>query len=158
MKEKKKGMPLDAVVVLVLMLFVLALALEGLVRQELPKEATGFPLFVFAVIFAVGCLELFRIWRGQKMDPQKTQKKVFHNRKNFLMMCGLIVGYIVLMCLVGFIISTIVFAIVFAVKFRYKHPLVFGAAAVLVTIGLYYLFRKVMYIQLPVGYLTDMIL
>lgn len=158
MKEKKKGLPLDAVVAFVLMLFIMALAFEGLVRQKLPEEATGFPLFVFAVIFVVGCLELFRIWRVQKTQEQRTQEKVFCSQKNFLAMCGLIIGYILLMCLVGFIISTIVFAIVFAVKFRYRHPLVFGAAAVVVTIGLYYLFKKVMYIQLPMGYLADLIL
>lgn len=163
MDRKKNGLPLDAVIALVLMLFVLVLAFEGLAVQKLPEEATGFPVFVFAVIFVVGCLELLRIRRGQKKEHQESQsaqntpKAVFHNRKNFLVMCGLIIGYIVFMSLVGFILATILFTVVFAVKFHYGHPAIFGVIAVFVTIGLYYIFKNVMYIQLPAGFLFDLI-
>lgn len=158
MDKKKKGLPLDAVVALTLILIVLVLAFEGLAVQHLPKDAVGFPGFVFSVIAIVGCMELLRIRRSHGDESQEPPKAVFYNRGNFLVICGLITGYVVFMFLVGFIPSTILFAAVFAVKFRYRHPVLFGAAAVLVTVGVSYIFKNVMYIHLPGGLLLDLIL
>ncbi len=160
MNKKRKRIPLDAVMAFVLMVIVLILAVEGVAVQKLPKGALGFPGFVFSVIFIVGCLELYRIWKMQKQEGQERQikqKDIFYNQKNFMFICGLVFGYLAAMCLAGFVLSTIVFAGAFALVFHYKHPLIFGAVSVIAAIGIYYIFKNVMYIHLPGGLLFDML-
>lgn len=167
MDREKKVLPLDAAVAIILILIVLLLAFEGLAVQRLPKEALGFPVFVFTVIAVVGCLELLRIWKVQKADGQsmreqkiqerKAEGSVFYNLGNFLVICSLVLGYLALMWFVGFIVSTIVFAVSFAVKFRFGHPVIFAVMTIFVTVGLYYVFKNVMYIHLPGGFLLDLI-
>ena len=156
MDKKKKGLSLDAVVALILISVILVLTFEGIAVQHLPKGAMGFPGFVFSVILIVGILELLRIRKTQR-EGHETHENVFVNCGNFMVACGLIIGYLVLMWLVGFILSTIAFTIVFVVKFRYKHVLIFGIAAILAAVGLYYIFKNVMYIHLPDGLLFELI-
>lgn len=154
---KKQGLSLDAVMALVIVLIVLLMGGYGLFVQRLPAEAVRFPLFVFGVVICAGIGEIIRSLRAEKRR-EEARPPVFHDRKNFLTVCGMILGYILLMYLVGFILSTILFAAAFGWRFRFRRLVPFGIAAAAVTVLLYFCFTKLMYIHLPQGLLLEQIL
>ena len=156
MKEKRK-IPLDACMAAAVMLIAAAMAIDGFVRQKMPLDAAKYPIFVFAVIFAAGTWEIVHSLKAVKAEGYKAPK-VFENRKNFLIISGMMIGYILGIWLVGFIISTIVFSILFAWLFKFKKLVLFSIATVIVTVALYYAIVKLLYIYLPTGILIDMIL
>jgi len=109
------------------------------------------------VIVCAGAGEIVRSLREEK-GRQKERPPVFQNRKNFLTVCGMIVGYLLAMYLLGFILSTILFALLFGWRFRFPRLVPFGVAAVAASVGLYLCFTRLMYIHLPQGLLLELIL
>ncbi len=150
--KHKKSIPIDAIMSAVVILLVLALAVDGFLRQKIPMEAAKYPLFVFVVTAAAGAIEIVRGVGTGHVDAQP----VFENRKNFLSVCGMVIGYFLAMWLLGFVISTIAFSALFAWRFRLQHLLAFDIAAAAVTIALYYCFEKLLYIFLPTGLVFEM--
>ena len=155
--KQKRGLPLDTVMAAVIVVMILTMAVDGFVRQKMPLDAAKYPIFVFAVILVTGIWEIVHSLKAAEAEGYKPPK-VFENRRNFLIISGMMVGYLVAMWLVGFIISTIVFAILFAWLFKFEKLVIFSIAAVIVTIVLYYCIVKLLYIFLPTGILIDMIL
>lgn len=154
--KQKKPIPLEVVMAAVIMLLVLALAADGFARQGMPIEAAKYPIFVFCVVIVSGVVEIARCLRAQSsQETGAPEKKVFENRKNFLVVSGMIIGYVIAMWLLGFMLSTIIFAVLFAWYFKLKHLIVFDIAAVIVIVGLYYCFEKLLYIFLPAGLLFE---
>lgn len=157
---KKKRVPLDTVMAAVIILLVLIMAGYGFLVQRLPDEATRFPLFVFGVVVCAGVGEIFRSLRARKREETVSaiEPSVFYNRNRFLLVCGMVIGYVITMYLLGFILSTILFAAVFGWQSRFRPLVPFCAAAVVVTIGLYLCFTRLMFIHLPQGLLPELLL
>lgn len=152
--KKKKTLPLDALMAIIIMLFAGALAIDGFIRQDLPADAVKYPIFVFCVIAIVGLSQVFSSLKASKGDDYKPAK-IFENKKNFIVVFGMIVSYIIVMYLLGFILSSIIFAIAVAAYFKYKHLIGFSIGAAIVFTGVYYVFVKLLYIFLPSGLLFD---
>ena len=154
MKEKK-GIPFEAVMAAVIIVIILAMAVDGFLIQKMPMEAAKYPIFVFAVAIAAGVAEIVRCFRKQKTD--ETRKPVFADRKNFLFIVCAIVVYMFLMWLVGFIVSTIAFTVAFTLRFRMKNLIAVNIGAAAVIVAIYFIFVKLLYIFLPAGVLFDAI-
>lgn len=158
---KKKRIPLDTVMAVVIILMILVLAGYGLLAQQLPLEAVRFPLFVFGVVVCAGAGEIFHSLRAQKREEGTEAPEpppVFYDRKRFLLVCGMIVGYLLAMYLFGFILSTILFAVVFAWQSQFRPLVPFCAVAVAAAVGLSFCFTRLMFIHLPQGILLELIL
>lgn len=152
---KGKKIPFNAIMALVIMLLVGLMAADGFFIQKLPADATKYPGFLFAVVIVSGIVEIISSFRKQAAEQGKEIKPLFENCKNFLIITGMIIGYVLFMWLLGFMISTILFAVLFAWKFRFKHLLIFDISAAVCIVALYFCFEKLLYIFLPAGLLFD---
>lgn len=153
----KKKPSIEMIMALVIMLLTAIMAIDGFVFQDIPPEAAKYPVFVFCVIMAAGVAEIIRCVREQKKE-EKEAKPVFENPRNFLVVCGMIVGYGILVWLLGFVIATILFTIGFTCYSRLKHLVLFNGIMALVIVGIYFLFERVLQIFLPVGLLFENLL
>lgn len=155
MKPKKK-IPFEAVMTIVVLLLVAIMAFDGFAIQKMPSDAAAYPIFLFAVIAIAGVAELLNVFHKQKEG--KEEPPVFENRNNFLAVVGMIIGYAVAMWLIGFILSTILFTIVFIARFKIKKAVLVDICAAVVTVAVYLLFEKVLYVFLPSGILIEKLL
>lgn len=155
----KKRISLDVIMAAVIILMVLVMGGYGLLAQRLPPEALRFPLFVFGVVVCAGAGEIVRSLRAQRReDAAAAPAAVFYDRGRFLLVCGMIVGYILAMYLLGFILSTVLFAAVFGWQSRFRPLGLFCGAAAVAAVGLYLCFTRLMFIHLPQGLLLELIL
>ncbi|MEM5768779.1 MAG: tripartite tricarboxylate transporter TctB family protein [Bacillota bacterium] len=152
---KGKKIPFNAVMTLVVMLLVGLMAADGQFIQKLPSSATKYPFFIFSVVIVFGIVDIINSFRQQAAERGKERKPLFENRGNFLIITGMIIGYVLLMWLLGFVISTILFAVLFAWKFRLRHLIIFDLSAAVCIVALYVCFEKLLYIFLPTGLLFD---
>jgi len=150
MKEKKNSY-LEAIMAAFIMFFVAAMAIDGF---DLPMDAIKYPIFIFCIVAAAGIFVIVQTIKASKGADYKPVQP-FENRKNFLVICGLIIGYIIVMYLLGYIISSIIFAILTAWYFKYEHMLAFSIGVAIASLGIYYCFVKLLYIFLPTGLLLN---
>lgn len=150
--KKRIRLPFDTVVAIMILALTAFLAGDGLIRQSLPFEAVRFPIFVFAVIFIVGGMEIVRSLRAAKgQDETAGQAAVFTNRKNFLLICSMIVIYGILLHFLGFIIATVMLVIAFVSNFKYRYAVAYVIITAVVVVAIYYSFTRLMHIKLPAG-------
>ena len=152
MKQKKK-IPFEAIMTIVVLGLIAVMAIDGFAVEHMPADAAAYPIFVFVVIALAGVAELVNIFRRQKAG--KEEKPVFENRTNFLIATGMIIGYAVVMYLIGFILSSILFTVLFVGKFKMKKPLLVDIGAAAVIVAVYFCFEKLLYIFLPSGILLE---
>lgn len=154
--EKKKKIPFEAIMTIVVLGLIAIMAVDGLAIEHMPADAAAYPIFVFAVIALAGAVELVNIFRRQKAG--KEEKSIFENRRNFLTATAMIVGYAVVMYLIGFVLSSILFTALFVGKFKMKKPLLVDMGAAAVIVAIYFCFQKLLYIFLPSGILLEKLL
>jgi len=168
---KKKKLPLEPTVALVLIGIILVLCLEGFVRQDMPALASRFPLAVFGVVILTGIAEFFRSLsaakkRAEKEEKDGGKKEIFQEklgekkttRKNFITVSVMVILYSILMYLIGFIAASIALFVAFFHFFNFKRIVLSGLCAGLCIVAVYYCFIDLMHIQLPVGALIERIL
>jgi putative tricarboxylic transport membrane protein len=64
---------------------------------------------------------------------------------------GLFIAYVALLDRVGFVICTAVLMASFLWLGRYRHPVVIAAVSLLGSVGFFFIFRKIVYVSLPLG-------
>ena len=145
--DKKRGVPFDVVMALVLMAIVASIAIDGIFIQQLPWDALQYPIFCFTVFF-VACL--IDIWHSISKRSENN-KGVHTNIKNFYITLLMFVVYCVLTYLLGFIIASIALTIAFTLYFKVNKPIWVNIGAAIVIVALYIVFGRVLYIFLPKG-------
>lgn len=65
--------------------------------------------------------------------------------------CALFIGYVVVLDYAGFVVSTAVLIAAFLWVGRYRRPLVVVLASLIGSLGFFFIFRKVVYVSLPLG-------
>lgn len=153
--KEKRGLSLDAIIAIIILIITVAFAIDGILIQKLPFDALRYPIFCMVVIATTCGIEIFNSCK--KNAKTKNKEEVYTNKTNFLLAFAFIIAYAILMWLVGFIISSIALTIAFTLKFKIKHPVPINIGATLVIIGAYFLFSKVLYIFLPKGLLLQWI-
>lgn len=152
--EKKKTLPFEATLAIVMMVIVGAIAANGIFMQKLPFEALRYPIFCFIVFFTTCGIEIIRGIRKRKaMGDEYVEKSVYHNRKNYFITVGMLIVYVVLMWLFGFIISSIALTIAFTWYYQIHKVVVVNVVAAAVIISIYFVFSNALYIFLPKGLL-----
>lgn len=156
--KNQKVLPFEAYISIILMLIVAAIAIDGICIQKLPAEALRYPIFCFIVLFATSAYEIIRDIRKQKQthDPS-TKKPLYHNKKSFLITVGMLVAYVILMWLFGFIVSSIALTVAFTWYYKTRNLVRTNIVAALVIIGIYFVFSYALYIFLPKGLLFNLI-
>ena len=156
--EKQIRFPLETVLAIVVMLIMAALAVDGVFIQKLPVEALKYPLFCFFVVFATCAIEIVRSIRKQKVIGDKVETKPVHyNKKNFMIMVGLLTAYVILMWLSGFIVSSIALTVVFTLLFKIRRLVLVNIFAAIVVVVIYFVFSNALFIFLPQGLLFKLI-
>nr|WP_321305762.1 tripartite tricarboxylate transporter TctB family protein [uncultured Sphaerochaeta sp.] len=156
--ERRKRLPFEAVLALFMMLLVAAIVIDGFFIHELPMKALKYPIFCFSVFFATCVIEIIRSVRKQKTLGEKVEAKpIHHNLRNFSITVGLIVAYVIVMWLFGFIVSSIAITVGFTAIYRVQKNTIVNVVAAVVIITVYFVFSNVLYIFLPEGLLFKMI-
>jgi putative tricarboxylic transport membrane protein len=68
-----------------------------------------------------------------------------------LLGCGLFIAYVLALDYIGFVISTLVLIAAFLWIGRYRNVPVIIAASLMGSLGFFFLFRKIVYVSLPLG-------
>ncbi|MGN0907767.1 MAG: tripartite tricarboxylate transporter TctB family protein [Bullifex sp.] len=150
--EKKRTLPFDVIMALVMMAIVTAIAIDGILIQHLPKDALTYPIFCFIVFYAACLTDIWNSFRKQDRE-----KKVHGNIRNFYITLLMFVCYAALTYLVGFIVASIALTVAFTLYFRMKRPVIVNICAAVVIITLYFIFSRLLYIFLPTGVLFRLI-
>ena len=117
----------------------------------------AFPGFVFGTGILIGILDLIKSIREIKNKSDAEKQPLFENKKNFQTICFLMLLYVVLMWLCGFIISSIVFSLLFAWKHHYKRMILFTIVMAVIILIWYLLFTKFLGVQFPAGFIFELI-
>lgn len=154
--DNRRKLPFDVVMAIVMMVIVTAIAIDGFWIQKLPMEALKYPIFCFVVFYCACVIEIINAFR-KKEKKNGEENKIHNNLKNFYITFGLLVAYVLLMYLFGFILSSIAMTVAFTLIFKVKKPLLINIGAALVIIALYFIFSRVLFIFLPKGLITTLI-
>lgn len=132
----------------------------------LPKEtikgdtlaASGFPLISIGIGFLLCVILLLKQARAGKKQGGKLLDLSTPAGKAILFSGLLLVAYLMLMNLLGFIVSTFLFSITAPMVMGYRNKGKLAVFALLTTIGLVLLFGKAFYVQLPrgIGFLREL--
>ncbi len=156
--EKSNRLPFEAILSIVIMLIMASMAFDGIFVQGLPMKALKYPLFCFAVVFVTSSIEIVRAVRKQKtMGVGEQAKPVHHNLRNYGITTAMLVAYVILMWIFGFIISSVMLTVAFTWYFKVNRLVVVNTAAAVVLIIIYYVFSNALYIFLPKGLLYKLI-
>ncbi|MHB8909143.1 MAG: tripartite tricarboxylate transporter TctB family protein [Syntrophales bacterium] len=116
---------------------------------DFPQDVAGAAviprLYIFLILVLSGLI-LMQIFRGREKSPPRLERKGFL----FLTMVGLIV-YFLVMPLLGYFLSTFLFLVVMMHMLAYKRRGFIWLIAGGWVIFSYFLFYKLLYIQLPLG-------
>ena len=140
------------------MFIVAAIAFDGIFIHKLPLEALKYPVFCFLIVFGTCGIEIVRSIRKQKAEEETVEAEPVHyDLKNFLIMVVMLIVYVILLWLIGFIAASIALTIVFTVLYRLNKPVLVNVIATVVIIAVFFIFGKVLYIFLPQGLLFKLI-
>ena len=142
-----KRMKFEGVMAIVIAAIVAIICLDGILINKLPMEALRYPLFCAAVVMLTAAIEIVKAVR----NGTGKQKPIHKNARNFAVAAALMVGYIILMWLFGFIVSSIALTIAFTVIYKMEKPVAINIGAAVVIIAVYLIFSRLLYIFLPEG-------
>ncbi len=152
--EKKRHIPFEAIMSFVMMIISGAIITDGMFIHKLSWDAIQYPLVCCLVVFAMAMIEIVKSLAGQK-KKEKTES-IYHNRKNFFLVAGMLIAYVILMWLFGFMFSSIALTICFTVLFKIQKPVLINIGAGIAIIAIYFVFNKILYIFLPKGMLFNL--
>jgi putative tricarboxylic transport membrane protein len=136
---------------------VLALGLLAATRGlgDLAREGqlgpSFWPRLVLVALAAVCALRAVSVWRQPSGGPVAAPGAAPLDRRRLAIAIALILLYVSATPLVGFPLATATFIAAFAVVAGARRPAGVAAAAVIGTLGVLYLFVKVVYLPLPKG-------
>ncbi|MDF2890303.1 MAG: hypothetical protein K0R80_670 [Clostridia bacterium] len=112
-------------------------------------------LYGSILLFLAVCLIYQGIKAAKDFVPGEAEAGTKKDTKNVLLTFALIIAYVVLMQLMGFVFSSILFLVLMSMLLTptdtKRNYLALVIYSVVLSVGTYYLFRNVMYIPLPVG-------
>ena len=104
-----------------------------------------FPGSVSVLLTLLSTLHALKLWRNR----QATERAEEEEKRSFIIIMLIFIGYLVLLSLIHFIASTIIFLVVTMLflyrKFLWKIPVI----SVVAVVGIYYLFRYLLNVRLP---------
>lgn len=109
------------------------------------------PRLVLVGLAAVCAVRVASLWRDASGDRAASSRAAPLARRRLALAIGLILLYVLATPLVGFPLATGAFIAAFAVVAGARRPAGVAAAAVIGTLGVLYLFVKVVYLPLPKG-------
>lgn len=110
--------------------------------QDLDPGVGFFPRMLAVVI---GVLALVPLLKPQDWDPLPRGVVAWHVIGTAL----LLFGYALVMDTLGFVITTVVFVLAELLLLGARHPLILIGMPLVVSLGLFYLFRSVLDVPLP---------
>ena len=160
--EEKKKIPFDAIMAAVMIVITWVVLGDGLFVHKLTWAALRYPVVCGGMVTLCAVIEIANAFRkqaasGSEEEGEKKAKPVFTNRRNFLIMVGLMAAYVLLMWLLGFIISSVAIVVAFTLILKAKKPVWVIIGFTVVIVALYYVFRNYLYVFLPRGLLIKMI-
>jgi hypothetical protein len=121
-------------------------------------KALKYPIFCFSVFFTTCIIEVIRSVRKQRrLGENADVKPVHYNKRSFIVTVGMIIGYVVLMWLFGFIVSSIALTIGFTWLYKVRKSVVVNVIAAVIIVIVYLLFSNALFIFLPKGLLFEML-
>lgn len=154
--DNRKKLPFDVIMAIVMMSIVTAIAIDGFFIQKLPMEALKYPCFCFVIFYGACIVEIINAFcKNEKNNGEKT--RIHTNFKNFYITFGLLVAYVLLMYLFGFILSSIAMTVAFTLIFKVRKPVLINAGAAVVIVAIYFIFSRVLFIFLPKGLLAALV-
>ncbi len=157
MGKLKKYFTVETITTGGILVFIMILAADGIFIKKLSSSAMAFPGFVFGTGILIGILDLIKSIREIKNKSDAEKQPLFENKKNFQTICFLMLLYVVLMWLCGFIISSMVFSLLFAWKHHYKRMILFTIVMAVIILIWYLLFTKFLGVQFPAGFIFELI-
>ena len=91
---------------------------------------------------------LFKLLAPRAEEEQEGQRSWPHLA---LLGCALFIGYVLVLERVGFVISTAVLIAAFLWIGRYRNRSVIALASLVGSLGFFFVFRKIVYVSLPLG-------
>lgn len=156
--EKKKSLPFDAILAIVMMGIMAALAIDGIFIHKLSVEAMKYPLFCFAIVGVACLIEIGRSLQNQKVAGEQAKAKpLYYNKKNFFITVGMLGVYVIVMWLFGFIVASVAMSMAFTWFYKIRKWVLVNVVTALVVVAIYFIFSNSLYIFLPKGLLFNLI-
>jgi putative tricarboxylic transport membrane protein len=117
------------------------------IKTYIGMGSETWPVIVLAAIILLSALQVFLSAFGDKASSISFENLTVQ----VLLAMGLLAGYIYSLEYIGFLVGTLLFQWIFiALINQYKNKL-YAFAPILVTVSIFFLFVKIMYVPLPRG-------
>ncbi len=112
-------------------------------------------IYGFVLLFLAVCLMYQGVKAAKRFEPDKAEAREQKDTKNVLLTFVLIIAYVAVMELLGFVLSSIFFLILMNMLLTpvntKRNYITIVLYSVVLSVGTYYLFHNLMYIPLPIG-------
>jgi hypothetical protein len=159
----KKQLIMNSCLAGIIILLVVLFICEGLFISEIPPSSWIFPGFIFGIVTLLGIAEIaHNIFLARKetktkaVDPgtdsaQAEDTPLFTNKKNILVISALMILYVLIFYLFGFLTASIIFAVLYGIYSKYPKKLLFFSVTILIIVALFIIFSKFLGVSFSPG-------